>query len=451
MCYWFIFNILHNNFYKNLIYICSEKFITPHFLHLSMKIFAFLRHHNYIYVIMAALLILCGCRQEKIYKIGVSQCSSDDWRQKMNEEIEREMLLHDNATVEIRSGEDDSERQIADIRYFVENGFDIIICAPNEANALTPVIRDEVYGKGIPVVIFDRSINGDSFTAFQGADNYAIGQMAADYAHNLIDGECRIMEIYGLYGSTPAEERHRGFTDKVGERDDMTVVAADFGNWNAHDAARVAEKMLAEHPEVNLIYAHNDRMAIAAAEVARNAGRDDIKILGVDAAPQIGLKAVADSVIDATFIYPTDGYALIRKALNILEGRDYERVSLLPTLPVDVNNAKILLLQNREIEEETEQINWLKAQVDDYWNKHSAQTTLLYASILILVLLCLLIFGLLRQFWVLRQHQEKLSEKNRELEEQRDRLIALNEQLQEATQSKLMFFTTTCRMTCAPR
>ncbi|MDE7153298.1 MAG: substrate-binding domain-containing protein [Muribaculaceae bacterium] len=392
-------------------------------------------------IIITALLFFTGCKDEKVYKIGVSQCSSDDWRKKMNDEIERELLLHKNAVVEIRSAEDDSQHQIDDIRYFVENDFDIIICAPNEANALTPVIRDEVYGKGIPVVIFDRSINGDSFTAFQGADNHSIGVMAAEYADNLIDGECRIMEIYGLDGSTPALERHRGFVEVVDARKQMTIVAADYGNWNERDAARVAEQMLKQHPEVNLIYAHNDRMAIAAADVASKAGRDDIKIVGVDAAPQIGLKAVADSVIDVTFIYPTDGYTLVRTALNILEGRDYERISLLPTYPVDLNNAETLLLQNKEIEEETEKINWLKAQVDDYWDKHSAQTTLLYAAILILLLLSLLIFGLLRQFWIRKLHQEKLSGKNRQLEEQRDRLINLNEQLQEATQSKLMFFT----------
>lgn len=151
------------------------------------------------------MLAMSGCRHEKIYRIGVSQCSSDDWRAKMNEEIMREMLTHDNAEVEIRSADDDSQRQIADIRYFVENGFDIIICAPNEADALTPVIRDEVYGKGIPVVIFDRSIHGDSYTAFQGADNRAIGKMAAEYSANLVPGKCNIIEVYGLKGSTPAD------------------------------------------------------------------------------------------------------------------------------------------------------------------------------------------------------------------------------------------------------
>lgn len=387
------------------------------------------------------MLAMSGCRHEKIYRIGVSQCSSDDWRAKMNEEIMREMLTHDNAEVEIRSADDDSQRQIADIRYFVENGFDIIICAPNEADALTPVIRDEVYGKGIPVVIFDRSIHGDSYTAFQGADNRAIGKMAAEYSANLVPGKCNIIEVYGLKGSTPADQRHAGFVDEVNDTPGMEIVAMDYGNWNSRDAERVVEPMLAEHPETNIIFAHNDRMAIAAAEVAERMGRADIKIVGVDAAPEIGLKAVADTVIDVTFTYPTDGYGVIRTAMDILENRPYERVTLLKAVPVDHNNVDILLSQNKELQEETAKINWLKERVDEYWSLHSAQTTLLYAAILILVLLFVLIFGLLRQFWIRKQHQEKLAENNRMLEQQRDRLIELNGQLEEATQSKLMFFT----------
>lgn len=121
---------------------------------------------------------------KKTYKIGVSQCSNDDWRRKMNEEIEREILFHPEAKVEIRSADDNNEKQISDIRYFVENDFDIIIAAPNEAEALTPVIK-EVYESGTPVILFDRNINGESFTAWQGADNHAIGVEAAHYAEEL--------------------------------------------------------------------------------------------------------------------------------------------------------------------------------------------------------------------------------------------------------------------------
>lgn len=388
-----------------------------------------------------ATLGLSGCKDKKVYRIGVSQCSADDWRAKMNDEIHRELIFHDNAEVEIRSANDNSAKQIADIRYFADNNFDIIIAAPNEAEALTPVIK-EVYESGIPVIVFDRDIKGDSYTAWQGADNRAIGRSAAEMAHSIGGDGCKILELRGLRGSTPAEGRHEGFAQGIAQHPDMQIIAEAYADWVPETAARKTDSLLRLYPQTNLIYAHNDRMAIAASQVARKAGRRDIKIIGIDAAPEIGIRAVADTVIDATFLYPTEGYKLIRTAMAILEGKPYDRITSLPaSSAVTLSNAEILLLQNQELTDETGKITWLKSRVDEYWDKHSAQTTLLYAAIAIVVLAFLLIFGLLRAYWSRKRHQQELAAQNRQLEEQRDRMIALNEQLQEATQSKLMFFT----------
>ena len=394
-------------------------------------------------IILLSFLAGClsSCKENKVYRIGVSQCSDDDWRTKMNEEINREMIFHDNAIVEIRSADDSNEKQIADIRYFADNGFDIIIAAPNEADALTPIIK-EVYDAGMPVLLFDRDIHGDSYTAYQGSDNTAIGRAAGELAGNLVNGQCNILEIRGLEGSTPAEDRRKGFNEFVNGHENMSVVGSAYGNWNGPDAAAVTDSLLKLYPQTNLIYAHNDRMAIAAALTAKALGRDDIKVIGIDAAPQIGIKAVNDGIIDATLLYPTDGYELIRTAMAILEGKPYERRRMLRAAPiVDSSNAEILLLQNNELKEETAKISWLKGRVDDYWDKHSVQSTLLYAAIAIVTLLFILIFAMLRAFWVRKQHQIHLAEQNKALQEQRDRVIALNQQLNEATQSKLMFFT----------
>ncbi|WP_289860008.1 substrate-binding domain-containing protein [uncultured Muribaculum sp.] len=385
------------------------------------------------------LSVFQSCKEETKYRIGVSQCSNDDWRTKMNEEIQREIMFHPEATVEIRSADDSNEKQIADIRYFADNGFDIIIAAPNEADAITPVI-EEVYDAGIPVIVFDRNINGDSYTAYQGVDNVGIGKSAADYARHLLPDGGNVIEIHGLAGSTPAVGRHEGFA-KEAELKGIDIIASAYGNWNYEDAAIKVDSLLNIYEDVDLIYAHNDRMAIAASDVARKHGKD-IRIIGIDAAPEIGIKAVADSVIDATFLYPTEGYRLIRTALNILSGRPYEREKILPlSSAVDLSNADILLLQNESLEEETSKIKYLKSQVDDYWNRHSAQTSLFYAMIIILLLLFGVLFLVLRAFWQRKKHQNVLMSQNKILEEQRDTQRELNEQLNAATQSKLVFFT----------
>ena len=384
-------------------------------------------------------LALSGCREKHIYKIGVSQCSSDDWRNKCNEEIYREIMFHPEAQVEIRSADDNNEKQIADIRYFVENGFDIIIAAPNEADAITPIIKD-VYDSGIPVVVFDRNIHGDSFTAYQGVDNIGIGESAAHYARNLVGEGGKVIEIYGLAGSTPAIERHNGFVREM-EKRGLQMLASAYGNWNYNDAEVVCDSLFAIYKDVDLVYAHNDRMAIAASDVARRRGLD-VQVIGVDAAPEIGIKAVRDSVIDATFLYPTEGYRLIRTALAILKGEPYERKAILPkSSVVDMSNADILLLQNEALKEETNKIRMLKSQVDDYWSQHEAQTTLFYVTIVLLIMLAGILFLLLHAFWQRKRYQNELLAQNSLLEEQRDAQKALNEQLNQATQSKLMFFT----------
>ena len=266
------------------------------------------------------LLPLVGCSEDNHYRIGISQCSQDDWRTKMNDEIYREIMFHPEADVEIRSADDSNEKQIADIRYFLDNDFDIIIAAPNEADAITPII-EEVYNKGIPVIVFDRNINGDSYTALQVVDNYGIGKEAAQYAFSLTGKGGRIIEIYGLSGSTPAIERHKGFMDEACKLG-LDIQGSGFGNWNNEDAALVADSLLTVYPDVDLIYAHNDRMAIAASEVADKKGIQ-VKVIGIDAAPEIGIKAVADGVIDATFFYPTEGYRLVKTALSSLNGEPY--------------------------------------------------------------------------------------------------------------------------------
>ena len=165
-----------------------------------------------IALIISSVLLFAAwsCTKTKTYKIGVSQCSQDDWRMKMNDEIEREIMFHEDASVEIRSADDNNEKQIEDIRYFADNKFDIIIVAPNEAAALTPVIR-EVYKKGIPVIIFDRNIIGDSYTARIGVDDEGLGRSAAHYALHMLKENPNAIEIYGLPGSSPAEGRHNGF------------------------------------------------------------------------------------------------------------------------------------------------------------------------------------------------------------------------------------------------
>lgn len=385
-------------------------------------------------------LLAVSCHHKKTYKIGISQCSTDDWRTKMNEEVVLEAMLHDDVEVEIRSADDDSRKQIEDIEYFVNNDFDVLVVSPNEAETLTPVI-EKVYKEGMPVVIFDRNIHGDTYTQRIGVDNVDLGRQAAEYAGSYFPDSIKVLEIFGLPSSTPAQERSRGFNEAIKEFPSR-VLGSGTGNWQQALAIQVADSLLKLYPETNLIFAHNDRMAIGARETLEKSGRTDIKVIGIDAAPNIGIRGVSEGKLLATFLYPTEGNQILLEAIKIAKGEEFDREVTLPTTSaVDESNVDIILLQNRNIEEDTKKVLTLKDQLDNYVSLHNAQTALVYAIIAILILLFGVFFLVLRTFWAHRRHQAALLVQNHLLQEERDKQKELNEKLEEATQSKLVFFT----------
>ncbi|MCH5233984.1 MAG: substrate-binding domain-containing protein [Muribaculaceae bacterium] len=394
------------------------------------------------YTAVILVLMLAGaCKEKKTYRIGISQCSTDDWRLKLNDEVMREAMLHDDVEVEIRSANDDSRQQIYDLEYFAVNNFDVIVVAPNEAESLTPEVK-KLHDKGFPIIIFDRNINDTTYTQRIGVDNVGLGQSAAQYALSIIPDDLKIIEIYGLPGSTPAIDRNKGFHEVI-ESAGGVVLATVPGNWEQKDAFAVTDSLLKIYPDVNLIFAHNDRMALGAREALEKIGKeDDVKIIGIDAAPTIGLRGVADGKITATFLYPTEGHLVLREAIKLAKGEPVEReISFPTTSAVDESNVDILILQNENIEADTQKVLTLKGQLDNYVSLHNSQRALVYAIIAILVLLFGVLFLVLRTFWAHKRHQEILLHQNRLLEEERDKQKELNEKLEEATQSKLVFFT----------
>ena len=147
--------------------------------------------------------------REARFRIGVSQCSDDEWRHQMNNEMLREALFYDGVEIDIRTVKDDNAEQIKDIRNFIKEGVDLLVVAPNEAAPITPVV-EEAFDRGIPVIVFDRKILSDKYTAYIGADNYELGKAIGNYVANMLHGQGNIVEIAGLTGSTPAMDRHQG-------------------------------------------------------------------------------------------------------------------------------------------------------------------------------------------------------------------------------------------------
>ncbi len=393
---------------------------------------------------MSLLLVLASCAdRDKQFVIGVSQCSDDEWRTQMNKEILREALFYPEARVEIRTAKDDSRRQINDIENFIHEGVDALIISPNEANAITPVI-EKAYDSGIPVILVDRKVLSEKYTAYVGADNYDIGKRAGMYVVNRLHGKGNVVEITGLKEATSAVERHNGFMDALSSYPDIKVVASADAGFFKDVAGSVFDKVLSNHEEIDLVFAQNDRMAIGAYRSALRHGREkDMLFVGIDAVSGkgYGVESVAAGELDATFIYPTAGDKVIQVAMAILRGETYARETNLLTALVDRSNARVMKMQREYIFELDRKIEYLSQKLDTYFLRYSLQRIFLYACIAVLVLVGALLAILIRAFWTKRRLNIELSSQKEKLEEQRDQLIDLSHRLEDATHAKLAFFT----------
>ena len=402
-------------------------------------------------LLLACLCLFVSCKpQTKGFVIGVSQCSDDDWRNKMNLEMQHEALLYQGVTLDIKTVVDDTEKQIRDIESFIEQKVDLIIVSPNKAVPITPVV-EKAYKSGIPVVLVDRKILSDQYTAFIGADNYQIGQEVGNYIANLLKGKGNVVQIRGLEGSTPAFERHQGFSSVISNYPNVKLVYDADGAWLKDVAENKMEEALATCSEIDLVFAQNDRMAIGAYNVAKRQNRSDsIFFLGIDALPgnEGGIEQVLKGKLKATFIYPTGGDKIIDLAMNILQNKPYEKNNSLYTAVVDRSNAQIMKLQSDKITEQESKINFLNDRVNTYFIQYTTQRYLLLSAALIVVLsisfLVFLFFAYRsknRLNLKLEGRNHEVSEQKNLLEVQRDQLIDLSRQLEEATHAKLVFFT----------
>jgi ribose transport system substrate-binding protein len=266
----------------------------------------------------------------KKYLIGMSQANKGEpWRQAMNDQIQAAANAHPELTVAFADAAQDNAKQVSQVETFLQQGIDLLIISPNEAAPLTDVVA-KVYDQGIPVILLDRKVNGDKYTMWIGANNEKIGERAGEYVANWAKEQklkpAHVIELRGLEGSTPTNERGNGFRTGIAKNPDVKIVAKKTAEWKRETGVGVAQTMLQAQPDVEVIYAHNDPMAEAAIISAETARRDLDKILvvGIDAlpTPDGGIKSVMDGRIDVTYVYPTGGAEAIDWAVRILEKQE---------------------------------------------------------------------------------------------------------------------------------
>lgn len=343
-----------------------------------------------LYILFFTLLFsACSDNNTKKYVIGVSQCSEDIWRDKLNDELVMSTYQHDNVSLKFASANDNDKLQKQQIEQFIKEGVNLLIVSPNQIHTISSVI-DKAYDAGIHVILFDRKTDSKKYTAFIGADNYEAGhEMGLFIAHQL-GGKGNVVEIGGLKGSSPAIERDRGFTEALKAYPDMKIVGRYYTDWQEERGAAVMDSILAQGMKIDYVFGQNDRIAAGARKLAMQRGEKAIKFVGIDALPVAGggMEDVRDGRLVASYIYPTRGDLVMQLALNILEKKPFHRDNYLKGTLVTIDNANALLLQNEEIMKQTARLQSLHGKVDNYLAQYNHQKVyfLLFSIIVILVI-----------------------------------------------------------------
>jgi signal transduction histidine kinase/DNA-binding response OmpR family regulator len=378
------------------------------------------------------------------YTIGFSQCTGGDaWRRQMIVDMRGELAFHPEIQLEYKDAENSNERQIRDIQYFIDNKVDLLVVSPNEADPITPIV-EKAFQNGIPVIIVDRKTSSSLYTAYIGANNYEIGKLAGRYIAELLEGKGSVLEVWGLRGSSPAIDRHRGFSEVLSNYPGIKIAGEISGKWELDTARSQLRKAFPSLPAFDLVFAHNDIMAYGAYTVCKEFGRqNESKFVGIDAlpGPSAGIQFVDDGILTASFLYPTGGEEAIRIANQILNGQPYEKETILHSTVVDDKNVRVMKLHSDKILSQQKDIVRQQEKINEQIRTYYSQRILIY--ILLVSLVITIIVGAVAAIsWREKNDiNRRLQAKSNEILEQKDTIAAMAEKAENATQEKLKFFT----------
>ncbi len=264
----------------------------------------------------AGALLLAGCSKsedaassssstgaKRVITVGFAQTGAESgWRTANTESLKSEAAKR-GITLKISFADNDLEKEIAAVRNFITQHVDAIVIAPTEEKGWDQVLKEAKDAK-IPVVIEDRTMSADKslYAGFIGSDFDKEGHMAADWLITATGGKGRILEISGKPGSSAAEERKKSFADGISKAPGLSIIDSQTGNFKRDEGKQVMEALLKKHPagSFDILYAHNDDMALGAIQAIVDAGLKpgkDVMVISIDGEKE-AIQAVADGKIN---------------------------------------------------------------------------------------------------------------------------------------------------------
>jgi ribose transport system substrate-binding protein len=305
-------------------------------------------------VLLATGTISCkrassGKRQ---FFVAFSQANNaEPYRAAQNELMTKLFAQAGDVKLVIADAQQDNSKQVAQVETFIRQHPDLLIVAPNERAALTAVMGEAMEQK-IPVICLERDIMQPNYTTLVHSDNLVIGRMAGEFIRDYLEGKYKhpqgtVVEMQGLLGVEAAMNRHKGAADVFARYPDIRIVANPVADWIQARAKDRMTEVLRGHAAIDVVYAHNDPMAVGAYLAAKELGRErEMIFVGVDGlgGSAGGIKKVQDGILAATFVYPLCVEKTVEVGLKMLRDPNFhpeKEYSVSPQLVTPRNAADL--------------------------------------------------------------------------------------------------------------
>ncbi|HEY7524048.1 MAG TPA: substrate-binding domain-containing protein [Candidatus Limnocylindrales bacterium] len=293
-------------------------------------------------VLLAACTGAPGGNSSRAQVIGFSQANgSDEWRTNQNRKVAENCNPVAQTLVSDALGDDATQSSHVD--EFISRPVNVLLLTPNTAAGLTEAAKRAIDRK-IPVITLDRSVDIE-VTQHIGADNKLIGRTAAEYVSKTILGGNggKVIEIQGTQGASATVDRHDEFVKWLQENDPkVEIVQSVDGDYKREKALTAMNDLLQAYGpgEVDVIYTHNDAMALGVVAALETAGRaDEFKVVGIDGQNE-AIQAIKDGKIVVTFTYDNAGIEACQTAAKLLKGETVDKQWVLPTSTIDAANVE---------------------------------------------------------------------------------------------------------------
>ena len=262
----------------------------------------------------------------KVITVGFAQVGSESgWRTANTESIKAALTKENGFNLKFADAQQKPENQIQAIRSFIAQKVDVIAFSPVVTTGWDTVLEEAKAAK-IPVILTDRAVDVKDNTLYQtfiGSDFVEEGKRAGEYvAKNFATKPINIVELEGTTGSAPAIDRKKGFDGVVSSNPNVKIVASQTGNFTRSEGKQVMEGLLQSQKQIDVLFAHNDDMALGAIEAIEAAGKKpgvDIKIVSIDGVKD-GMTALSQGkinyIVECNPLLGPDLAGLAKKAVN---------------------------------------------------------------------------------------------------------------------------------------